>query len=551
MAENVDVPASSLNDLDIHPMLANALERALKAEFGHNSLETKKQAHRCARKLVLCIQELGLQQTVPLPATVVQSVHEWLLRSGLKGSTAQSHQNIILTLLRWCYRNATTVLSRKTTFYVSSFTRNLPEVRRKPPADLIKQVLAACYSEINVVEQRLLRMREALAGAPSDLDSRLVSLIHDLVRIGNGQIPSLDELHGDAVVGLRIHRRILELGGLREIRSHMYLTHRGVFPFYLSAVVQTAGNPHAVREAGMRCIEKHPIRTDLEFVNWDKRRAGREQRVDFPVDKKWSAPNIIRRLLVLNEPLRISAAPKDREFLFLASGGHAQPACVPSVQTLHNFLAEFRQKYELEDFDFKDFRSSVAGLHHVAGGTIEVARKRLNHESARTTARHYSDPEDVAQSNDQAIIRYQGQLISLSENGNSPHLVTGEADRAKPAFTPGAETVFGFFCVDPFAGLDGHSAKGSRCLHFNQCSGCRGAIIPVDDPNTIARILSSLQALKEAKVRAERTGWEVRFNKLYTPTLNVIERDILPFVHPDILRIARSMVSTLHIPVLE
>lgn len=547
--KNRSSQAMSLEELDVHPLLATAFARALQAEFGHNAPETRKQAHRCARKLVLCLQELGLQHTIPLPATLVQAIHTLLRESGLKSSTAQSHQNIILTLLRWCYRNEPNVLSRATTFEVASFARNTPEARREISADVVKKVLAACYSEIDAVEEKLLRTRAALAGDKSGIDGSLFGLISDLLHIGGGQIPSQHQLHGEGVIGLSIHSRVEAAGGLREIRTNVYLTHRGVFPFYLSAVVQTAGNPLAIREAAMHCIERHPLRTDLEFVNWEKRRAGVEQRVDFPVDKKWSTPNLLRRLLVLNAPLRPLATPQERDRLFLASGGHAQPACVPSVQTLHNFLADFLLKHDLDDFDFKDFRPSAARAHHVAGGTIEVARKRLNHQSARTTARHYSGPEDVAQFNDEAIVRYQGQLISASKSlGSSAQKKAecGSVDNAQRA-----ETVFGFLCADPFAGLDGRAPKGSRCMHFNQCSGCSGAIVPVDDPQVIAKVLTSLQALKDAKSRAERAGWEVRFKKLYGPTLEVIENEILPFVHSDVLQIARAGVNPALIPALE
>lgn len=537
-----------LKKMDVHPVLANALQRALRAEFGHQAATSMKQNVACVRYLVVCLQALNIHHTVPLPATVMWDINKWMQGSGFKNSTNQSRQNVILILLRWCHRNLPSVIDRRATFDVPSFLREKRLPSKALAEDTIKKILAACYSEIEEIENRLLRSKKLLLEDANSVDKEFKRLVEDLLIVGDGRIPSQQGLRG---YGLGLYRRVEKYGGLREIRSRLYLLHEDVLPFYLAIVVQTAGNPIAIMEAEMNCIEPHPLRTDLEFLNWNKRRSRAEQRVDFPVDKKWSAPNLVRRLLVLNSPLREFASSKDLGRLFLAHGANAQAPNVPSVQTLHNSLAKFSRKYAIDNFDFRDFRRSSAKAHRVAGGTVEVARHRLNHRNASTTSKYYSGPEDVSQFNDEAIVRYQGMLITLSSQSNdfgktNPELVAADLDISRPA-----ETVFGFQCADPFAGIEGRSPKGTQCMHFSQCSTCRGAIIPVDDPFVIAKVLSSQIALKQAKLRAERSGWDLRFKKLYAPTLDVIEKEILPFVHADVLRIARDHINESLIPVLE
>lgn len=548
MIENNSESAGPLEKLDINPVLAKAFQRAIRAEYGHNSAITIKQNWAYARFFVVCLQKIGLNQTVPLPATVMWDVHKFLQSSGFKRSTCQCRQNVIITLLRWCHRNIPNVVSRNATFDVPSFVREVVTYKNIISEESVKKILSLCYSEIEEIEDRLIRKKHLLLDAVNSSDPEYKKLIEDLLMVGNGRIPFQRELRGHR---LQLHRRIERFGGLTKIRSQLYFMHEDVLPFYVAIIVQTAGNPMAVRDANTDCIEPHPLRTDLEFLNWEKRRSASEQRVDFPVDKEWSAPNLVRKMLNLNDSLRSISHAEYRDRIFISLSEKSDVPTVPSVQTLHNALALFLKKNNLDNFDFKDFRRSSAHAHRVAGGTIEVARKKLNHRNASTTYKYYSGREDASQFNDEAIVRFQGSLIRQSTElmnvaDDASTLPVGWEEAPKPA-----ETVFGFQCADPFAGINKLAQKGSRCVHFSQCSTCRGAIIPVDDPIVIAKVLSSQMALKDAKVRAERTGWELRFKKIYASTLDVIEREILPFVHPEVLRVASNHINKSLVPFLE
>lgn len=532
--------------LDLDERVADALLRAHAAEFGHDSLETQKQAFRCLRKLVLALQELELHRSRPLPPSVASVVHDWLKRSGLKGSTAQSHQAIIITLLRWCHRNTSGIVAKQAAFIVPSFARQAPASRRKLTEAETRTVVAACYEEIAAVEARMARGVKLLDPDQSEpADAVLAGLMSDLLRIGEGFIPPQRVIHRSR---LSLAARVQSVGGITAIRELLYLSPEAVFPFYLAVTVQTGGNPMPLRNADRRrFIKPHPIRTDLEYLDWDKSRAAHEQRVDFPVGKEWSAPNLVRRLLALNDGLRSRCAAADRDKVFVALGLRAAEPRVPCVQMLHNFLADFIARHGLPNFDFKDLRRTSARAHHVAGGTIEAARRRLNHRKSSTTAR-YSGPEDVACSNDRAVLRFQGELV----RGRVGVQRTQEqvVDSAQPVLAP-AETVFGFQCKDPVAGLDGRTPRGSVCLSFTRCSGCHGALVPVDDASIVAKILGAQGALENARARAMTEGWWPRYRALYEDTRRIIATEVLPLVAEPVLKVAKKLVKPHHIPHLE
>lgn len=542
------VATFDLSQLDIHPKIAAALLRAHAAEFGHNEIETQKQAHRCIRKFILFLQECGRHHDVPLPSTVCIDFHQWLIATGLKSSTAQSIQNVVISILRWCDRNIKEIFSACPDFIVPGFIREAPSKRREFTSDFVKKVLDACYGEIEKVEARIEYGARLTAGDSSNEEDGelLAGVISDLLKIGQGFIPSQKLVNRS---GLGLSRRVAACGGLRHIRSLLHVTVPDILPFYLAVIIQTGGNPSGIQEIKMDCIKRHPLRDDLEFLDWDKPRARREQRVDFPRAKRWSAPNIIRRLLKINENLRSRCHEGDCRSVFLSIdlNGVDKAAAVPSVQSLHNYLAAFIGRHGLREFDFRDWRCNVAREHRKAAGSIEAARKRLNHGSAGTTSL-YVNTQNFESFHYRAIAEFQGQLIRgpyVKANRAVAEVV--ENDRAEKR----AGTVFGFECRDPFSGLDGVTSAGSRCLNFTRCSTCPGSLIPLDDPEVISRIWGAKLAIEEARDRAVRQGWLSRYEKLYAATLKIIEQEILPVVSSAVLSRAKATVKTHHVPYLE
>jgi hypothetical protein len=531
--------------MDVAPMIAKALLRAHAALYGHTAIATQSQNWRWIRKFVLCLQSLNLKNRVPLPASVANEFHIWLKETGLSGSTMQSTQNTVFSVLRWCSRNAFDVVQQKTSFAVPPFARGEPRAREALSMNTAMTVLDICYSKIEIIEARILKGQALLSdkGDHSPEDAEIAKTLRDLLLLGNGRIP------GQRVVvraKQSLARRVVDCGGLGTLKSLICVTTSDIFPFYLSVIVQTGGNPMAIRRAEVDCITTHPLRSDIEYLNWEKGRGSRVQRVDFPVGKKWAAPNIIRRLLTMNSGLRPYARASDRNSVFLSLGLRTDQPTVPSVQSLHNYLFEFIEENGLPDFDFGDWRLTSARLHHEASGSIEVPKKRLNHRDTRTTSL-YTSIDKFPETLHRAITRFQGQLatgkIVLRSRESKRHDAAG-AEKA-------AGTVFGFNCSNPFEGADGVTPVGVRCENFTRCSTCQGAIVLLDDPKIIARILAAKAALEQAKERALRRGWMPRFFALYADTFEIINNEILPAITPPVMKQAAELAKMIKIPDLE
>lgn len=531
--------------MDVAPAIAKALLRAHAALYGHTAIATQRQNWRWIRKFVLCLQCSNLKSRVPLPASVASDFHIWLKGTGLNGSTMQSTQNTVLSVLRWCSRNAFDVVQKETSFAVPPFARDEPRAREALSMNTAMTVLDICYSKIEIIEARILKGQALLSeeGEHSPEDAETAKTLRDLLLLGNGRIPGQRAV---ARAKQSLARRVADCGGLGALKSLICVTTSDILPFYLSVIVQTGGNPMPIRRLEVDCITTHPLRSDIEYLNWEKPRAGRVQRVDFPVGKKWAAPNIVRRLLTMNTGLRPYARSADSNCVFLSLGLRTDRPTVPSVQSLHNYLFEFIKDNGLPDFDFDDWRPTSARLHHEASGSIEVPKKRLNHRGTRTTSL-YTSIDKFPETLHRAITRFQGQLatgeVVLRSRGSKRHSAAG-AEKV-------AGTVFGFDCSNPFEGADGVTPVGVRCENFTRCSTCQGAIVPLDDPKIIARILAAKTALEEAKERALRRGWMPRFNALYADTLEIINNEIIPAISPPVMKQAAELAKLMKIPDLE
>jgi len=534
-----------LSELDLSPLLANAFLRAHAAEYGHTSIESQKQTHRCIRKLVLCLQEKKIHRSLPLPNSIATIFHDWIARTGLKGSTAQSHQNIVLTILRWCARNIHGLIESNACITVAGFVRDMPPKHRKLDTSVTRAVLAACYEDITAVESRIQNGRKLFQqGNVVDATPNILrTTIDDLLAIGGGLIPTASIVNRSK---LALAARVRRLGGLVHLKRLLYASIEDVFPFYLAVVIQTGGNPMAIRLMGVDCISPHPLRDDLECVTWEKPRSNGEQRVDFPTGKEWSAPNLIRRLMTLNSNIRSYSHPSQRQLVFIAFGLRNGMPEIPSVQSFHNYLALFARRHGLPEFDFKDWRAVSAWAHYRSAGNWDAPRRRLNHADVRTTAR-YVDTDLLLPMHYKVIAEFQGQLVNGAferQRGSTSDVDTGSNTVVAP-------TVFGFICRDPFSGLDGISPIGLRCMNFTRCSTCPGSLVPLDDVQAISRILAAKLAIEQFRDDVQLRGSMERYRMLYADTLDIINHTILPAISAPVLEQAKLRLADNRIPNLE
>ncbi|MNJ67036.1 hypothetical protein D3C77_631700 [compost metagenome] len=84
------------------------------------------------------------------------------------------------------------------------------------------------------------------------------------------------------------------------------------------------------------------------------------------------------------------------------------------------------------------------------------------------------------------------------------------------------------------------------------CATCKHAVIPVDDPNVVARIL---RAKKHLEMLESNSMYDhearARFDKVYRPILTIITRDIIARISAATLKVANKLAPMMpDIPVL-
>ena len=520
--------------------LAEAAARYFSSRYGSLTIETQSIAWRSCKNLADAIESLDGRAIQRLPKDAISRLSDSLLRSGLKPKVAQTRLNICVQFVEWCLRNEPLVVVKGAIKMVPTLYERLPqESRPAVPEKLVKSVLAACYQDIEETEVKLGLGRRLLEEGVRPDDDDKTKALHEFFKATRGKLPQRKELC----------RRLTLLadaaGGLREITAYLRVTASQVFPFYLAILAQTGANPMALRKLVRGCASQHPLVSHLERIVWDKPRAGKEQYVDFPAGKIWSAPNLVRRLAALNGALVTSAHHSDRKYLFLFQKTGASTASIPSWGGFHDLLDKFIARHGLANFDLAGFRTHVGKAHHVAAGSLDAAKERLNHVEVRTTA-GYTPLDDRAAVHDRKIIAFQGRLVREAR-GDEPRWKAGSYAKKEG----GHGTLFGFRCSDPYEGRAPGSVAGKLCLQFNQCATCPGALIPLDDVRIVAKLLATSRHLEATGARAKREGWWERYSEVYGPTRRILLKELLPAVSEAVLAKAEKFVSLEILPHLE
>jgi hypothetical protein len=528
--------------------VARGFRRALEAEMGHTSVDTQSKAFSALRKLSQCLQDLGLRGQSPLPKDTLSRFANWLDASTL-GPSAQVNLTKVRQLTAWCERNTPGVIAKNADLVVRKIRRlRFEPARDGLPEIAVKDVLRACYDDIERIELERGQIRKILSGmVGSPKEREFLLLTRDLVRAGKGQFARQHVYHRS---GGSIVRRIGDFGGSRTIAHLTYLSPRDILPFLVAILAQSSGNPESIKRAEAECIFSHPVRDDIERIIWLKKRSSGEQFADFPKAKKWSAPDLVRRLNALTVGLRHRAVLSSQGKLFICYRWYSRSIGMPGRAAMLEELRAFIVRNSLPPFQFKDLRRTGGQFVQAVHGKVQDAQRHLNHESTTTTQR-YTRTQLVADQDDQIIHAHQVQFVRLAKYGNhrGSASTVGSPDFDIPA--EGMETIFGFRCKDPLAGVAPGSIRGSMCLQFFSCASCPGAFIPLDDVDVVAKLLSAADVLNEAKGRSLVEGWQKRYEAVYESSRRLIEETFLPAISQAILERAKLKVERRLIPRLE
>lgn len=525
--------------LGIHESVAHVLLDSYKSQFSHNTLETRRQIWRAIRKLALCLENIGYKDQSTLPKTTLIDFRDWLSKDDLSDNTAHSLFNIVRSVLQWCERNTQLFAGAALEIPVTRVSRRDPQASPVLDDKQISVVLSKCYGEIREIEQRIeLGRRLKLGEFRAENEAALGAIFKAMLDIGHGVIPSQR-----AVAKTRpgLNRKINRAGGYAYMSRLIFLSPEDIFPFYLAILIQTAGNPSSIRELRRDCIQPHTLTADRETIIWYKNRSAAEQKADFNSVRSKAAPNLVRQLNTLTRPITELAAEHEKKYLFLARGKSG--ISLPVMQLLHVLLNNFITRHDLPNFTFKQLRKTSAVLHYKTSRDPLIAKSKLNHQSLRSTFKYLSVSSNKEDGNE-LIAHFQGKLMEICMLDDLPASHQEDCARSQSAHL--YQTVFGFDCEDPFSGVAPKSSKGKICQNFFHCATCPGAVVTLDDPIVVAKLLKAEKTLQQAEKQASVMGWAERFDSVYLPILRIIQNDLLSRISSVIIEKA----STIKVPEL-
>ncbi|WP_157421951.1 hypothetical protein [Acidovorax sp. Root219] len=525
------------------PEVAEVMARAYVSLQGGNTLESQNANWILIKRFGKFISEnYGYLRIFPVDVLSKYADH---LEATVALKTAGAAYNTALRMLKWLVRNAPERVDKKIRLdrghAASQAMASLTAREDAPDEVLVSQILRCCYEEIEAGEAA----REKIRLLPlTENPDRFADFLLYLLMVGDGSIPTVKQMEAFPS-GYNLKRVAQEFGGIREIFCQYYISIRELFPYYLAMLTQASANPQSFRQADMNCIMSVPFREDLERLVWDKKRSRRMQIPDFPKNKEWAAPNIARRLLAANSEMRHLAPLRYRNSLFICRT-NGMNVSVPSWQSLHNCLSAFRAEHQLPHFSLTDLRRAGGVLHHRAGRSIASAQLRMQHRSSRVT-QGYTPLEDLAAHHQEKIRIFQGWML---EEAKKTKLKKSASDPGLKTFESKAETLFGFQCKDPLAGIAEGSHIGVPCPKFHQCAGCPGTIVIIDDPHNVAKLVAAAKHLHSERERSLKEGWSKRFDLLYKPSLDVLRNEIFPVISKLVMDKAQS-IPNIPFPSLE
>ncbi|WP_323614712.1 hypothetical protein, partial [Pseudomonas putida] len=242
-----------------------------------------------------------------------------------------------------------------------------------------------------------------------------------------------------------------------------------------------------------------------------------EQRVSFLKQGQFSISALVDLALSGTETIRKSAGV-DNNLLFITRSGSKVRRV--STQGIHNQLTKFRGEYSLPKFSFADVRKSIAELVNGKHRSQTHVAHMLQHNGLSTVLR-YINPRENHHKAFERISKIQGEMIRTATVNDANKL---------------PQTIFGLTC--------GRESKATDCLEFTNCAVCKNALVVIDDPVYVARILKSKILLEEMESSSALQADKIfRFNHVYKPTLDLIRGQILPKITKGVIARAETLIS--------
>ena len=392
--------------------------------------------------------------------------------------------------------------------------------RVQPPAPRrlndqeLKSLLWCCQQEIREIRERFEIGQQILSGErPPNHERHFCAALMAIQELNTVGFPTEAAMAERGLSGA-----MSRFGGLSCLRSYLSLTAETAIPFYVSLLLQLAGNVEPVLNLTRGCASQDPVDERYVMVEWEKPRAGpapgRTQRRFFESSKHYAPPRLVSDLLSLTEPLVSRVPPCDRNRLFLCwrpktgtfgllTYGHmayqAKKFFSRAAARIEawNRAHPNRQRAVLPVFDLRDLRGSAATQHFLAsGGDIRHVQSLLNHRSAGTTQTYINGPltHDL---NCRIVASLQRKML---DNLRKHRAAPGHSSHHGVA----ASASFGHECQNPvLPSIDG---EVKRCPNFWRCQDCPGLVVTLN-VESLASLLRFQKAFESARERLHSARW--------------------------------------------
>jgi hypothetical protein len=541
---------STLVDFSKLP-LPRTVRRALAEAFwglerGHSAATLHGYWHS-VRSLSRFAQETGTIRSLhDVNSATVRRYIEWLNRQVRSDGTPWhpitrgSAYGGIRQLLRWLQRCRPELLG-PLDFPRRVFPGRHASLRREPLSpEVLRAILKACEQEITAL--RALRERGAreMALALATRSGKISTLGELLLHIEEQHDGIMPPARPTPTTLSCVREATVAFGGNRAVEPCLYPRSDSIFPYYLAILIHAAGNPHAIAELTVDCLQSIPLLEDHELLVWSKGRSGRLQRRAFRTRDPFEPPALVREIIEWTRRLRPHIPPAHRNRLFICKG-HNSGIHSPSWSLFKQARRHFLARHHLPPFSFSAIRPSVLTAIYRVSGDLRQAKEVANHAHLSTTVGYVHGPQ-VERENQLRVAALQGAFLGHIEKRTSSATAAGGAQSPVGRFLPRSTAVsmFGFDCKDPFAGIAPGTRAGELCTHFLGCFTCPNAVITAE-PSSLARLLQARDHLRAASSYLHPARWQI----VYAPQLRILEEDILTRFSAQEIAAASSLHSSL------
>jgi len=508
--------------------------------------------HDPAREAVL--------STWDVSSATLRAYIAWFDAQPLSKASRSSLWTTLKVALAWLQRRRPDLVQPGLELPANAFPRRYADTRPLPALarEEIEAVLAACRVDIEASWADFQHGRALMAAAAHKVDAAGEASVIDLRDLGvllvvatrryGGILPEQrlqapgDEMHGKVRRAIKIH------GGLKRVCRFLHATPDTIVPYMVAIAAQTFANPDALRTMRRDCMTEDLLLEERVHVTWDKGRAGRAQRRSFLRNRSMSVPNLIDRVLALTAPLVPHAPPRDRDKLFLWGDVSTSRRVCLATRSLGP-LQRLADRHALMGCDGQPLRLVLAFLrptgltlaHAALGHDVTKTQALANHADRSTTRRYVAQP--VIQAEQAAgLARLQGRFVEAVRSGRGLVKQAGRMDEVVDVDARSA-TASGFICSDPLSGIAPGQRKGRLCTAWLGCFTCPNAVIPLE-ADTLAQLMVMRIALADARTGMSLDRWQL----LYAPKLEILERDILLRFPASVHTVAGPMVGQVSSP---